>query len=53
MLSGLVGWYLFSSRLLGNSLVMLVTIVMLVVSCVAAESLESNELKSAENDRAT
>ncbi|HET8669689.1 MAG TPA: hypothetical protein VFM05_03395 [Candidatus Saccharimonadales bacterium] len=53
LLSGLVGWYLFSSRLLGNSLVMLVTIVMLVVSFVAAESLESNESKSAEKDRAT
>lgn len=40
LLSGLVGWYLFSSRLLGNSLVMLVTIVLLVISFVAAESLE-------------
>ena len=53
LLSGLVGWYLFSWRLLSNSLVMLATAVMLGVSFVAAESLESNESKSAEKDRAT
>ena len=53
LLSGLVGWYLYSRRLLSNSLVMLVTAVMLGVSFVAAESLESNESKSAEKDRAT
>jgi TctA family transporter len=39
LLSGLVGWYLFSSRLLNNWLVMLCALSMLVISVAGAEAI--------------
>lgn len=52
LISGLVGWYFFVSRLLNSWLVMTITLVTLVVSTYAAELMERAQLKRVEDKRA-
>lgn len=49
LVTGIVGAYLFSSGLLGNSLVLLVTLVMIVIGTIAAELIERVSSKSGQN----
>jgi uncharacterized membrane protein len=52
-LSGVVGWYLFTSRVLSNSMVLVATLVMLVVSYIAAEALGREPTKNDGTNRVT
>jgi hypothetical protein len=52
LISGIIGWYIFSSRLLNNWFVMIAMIVLLVLSFYASELIGSPS-KPGENNRAT
>jgi hypothetical protein len=53
LISGIVGVYFFSSGRLGNSLVLLVTLVMIILGTFAAELIERAWPKNGPNERAT
>ncbi|MDQ3665004.1 MAG: hypothetical protein M3410_00160 [Acidobacteriota bacterium] len=53
LISGVAGAYFFASGLLGNSLVLLVTLVMIVLGTFAAELIERAWSKSGQNEGAT
>ena len=53
LITGIVGSYLFASGLLSNSLVLLVTLVMIVIGTIGAELIERVSSKSGQNVGAT
>lgn len=53
LISGIVGAYFFSSSRLGNSLVLLVTLVMIVLATFGAELIERASPKHGPRERAT
>ena len=53
LISGIVGWYIFSTRLLNNWLVMIATVLLLLLSAYLAELVGRNQSKRDETNRAT
>ena len=53
LVAGVIGWYIFSARLVNNWLVMIMTLILLVLGVYAAEVIERKASKRGANNHAT
>jgi TctA family transporter len=53
LLAGVIGWYIFSARLVNNWLVMIATLILLMLGAYAAEVIGRKRSKRGANNHAT